>query len=274
MAQLNPPSGSDGPFRAVVLPVFTFCLHFLDFFLLTPLSSVYSGSTFESDLRCFGLEFERTKRMRIFSRTASALVPGILLALAVAASAQADIVENLGFTGTATCLYPTDCSASGNGPVVGAYSFDVTTQTVVGPWSFSTPFGLISSSDTGASASTNTTFFGNGLNNTEFQELNFTPFFFEFVNLAFPTTDPQDLGAVVTGDFATGGVYGSAGCTNIPGGFSSEPGSPASPACSVDYQVSGATTQTNVTPEPSLTVLVGIGMLALVGLRLARRRLI
>jgi hypothetical protein len=61
----------------------------------------------------------------------------------------ADMVT-LQFTGNASCVYlPELICPSPGGTVTGVFSFDPDTQTV-GSWSFSTPYGLISSADGGS----------------------------------------------------------------------------------------------------------------------------
>jgi hypothetical protein len=174
-------------------------------------------------------------------------LPGLLLAAWLTAAAKADSIENLVFTGTATCEDST-CSSFGSGPITGAYTFDVTTQTILGAWSFSTPFGVISSSASGAGAFLEGF---NGDNGSVFDEATFTPPFYDFVWLFFPAADTEQLGALATNQ-------PSEGCQNIPG----------MEACSPDYIVTGATAL--ATPEPSTWMLLGIGMLGLVGISLKK----
>ena len=75
----------------------------------------------------------------------------VLLTVCLEASAQVtpapgDQIETLVFTGTATCVAQPGvanarATCSGSAPVTGTYSLDLTTKSIVGPWSFSTPFG-------------------------------------------------------------------------------------------------------------------------------------
>ena len=181
------------------------------------------------------------------------LVRILLLTTCVAASAEADTIENLVFTGTATCVetvgqYP--CSA-GSSPITGTYSLDVTTHTIVGVWSFSTstPVGVISSSDTGASAAFSAVF---APNDPYFQivTLEGSSTFYEYVWLIFPAADTTEIGAL-----ANGQVCYSELATN---------------GCTPGYAVTGTTALATTTPEPSGGMLLGVCMLALVGLSLKK----
>lgn len=88
---------------------------------------------------------------------AMVLVLGLLLVIGPTTAKANDIVENLVFNGTATCV-SSACAAFGfsSGPLTGSYQFDVTTQMIVGPWSFSSPLGMLSSTDVGANATVST----------------------------------------------------------------------------------------------------------------------
>jgi hypothetical protein len=178
----------------------------------------------------------------------------VLLTLCLAASANADQIENLVFTGTATCENFT-CSSFGSGPLTGTYTLDVTTQSIVGAWAFSTPFGLISSTDTGATATVGTF---NGTTSAGFGEETFSPPFKEYVILSFPGESPTEIGAITLDVVA--------GCNNDP------VVTPGSAGCFVDYALSGSTALVAPTPEPSsiALMLAGIGVLVVMRKRTAK----
>src|ERR1700693_1404172 len=150
-----------------------------------------------------------------------------LLAIYTAVSTRADVIENLVFTGTATCIN-SDCNGFGSGPITGTYSLDVTTQTIVGAWSFSTPSWVLSSSRTGAIAT-------NGVRLGDINPVvaDTTPTY-EFLQLFFPIADIQEIGALPTNVYAPpypGAPAGSFSCTPFPG----------SSCCGIDYAITGAT---------------------------------
>jgi len=143
----------------------------------------------------------------------------LMLTTCLAASAIADTIENLAFTGTATCG-DGRCANFGSGPISGTYSLDATTQTIVGAWSFSTPLGLIASSDALANSSV---LFSPVFDDTiaEFYLNSFNPpVFFEYVALGFAPTDTPELGGLAVGQL----------CTNNPG----------TDSCDPDYAVTGS----------------------------------
>lgn len=174
-----------------------------------------------------------------------------LLLMAVSVKADTADIENLVFTGTATCFLAS-CAGFGSGPLTGTYSLDVDTQTIVGPWSFSTPFGTIASTDTGASAPISSVP-GTSDIGPAFQEVTTSPNFFEFVFLLFPSTNLQEIGPLATD------IHSDA-CYNLPG--------PAL-ACTAGYVVTGSTT---FAPEPSSLFLLCTGLFGMLGA--VRRKLI
>ena len=148
---------------------------------------------------------------------------------------KSDTILTLGFAGTVTCYAPT-CSSFASGPLTGTYSLDVTAQAIVGAWSFTTPFGVISSSDTGSYAKIVTSA---GYIGADFGEQTSTPPFSESVLLYYPGTDTQETGPVGP-SYACSPIAGMESCypdnivtgtatalsatiTNFPGGPNSTP---------------------------------------------------
>ncbi len=182
-----------------------------------------------------------------------------LLTVCLASSAKADTIENLLFTGAATCINAF-CSGIGSGAVTGTYTLDVTTGTI-GAWSFSTPFGVMNSADIGASYGV---FVGGGPSGNDigsgFQVYVPSPLSYTLVLLYFPAGDIQELGALDPAQLSFG-CSATPGVQNVGG------------SCNPDYTITGATTLATpvATPEPGTGVLsmVGIGLL---GLSMVRRR--
>ena len=178
-------------------------------------------------------------------RWMSCLAPSCLLAIGLSPGAKADLIENLSFTGTATCT-DSVCSSFGSGPVSGTYTLDVTAQTIVGSWSFTTPWAVISSGAVGAGANVAMRL---GDYNPGFSILNGS--LFEGIQFYFPI--PDEVGALVLNPGGFGGVLagGGDGCVNDGNAL-----------CDPDYAVSGATTllSSNV-PEPGLFGLSSIALL-------------
>jgi hypothetical protein len=180
------------------------------------------------------------------------MVLSCLLTICLAPSAKADQTENLVFTGTATCvavfIYQ-ECPVGGVGPVTGNYTLDVTSQMIVGAWSFATPYGVISSSDAGASAYVqDDQIIGADVDDTAiFQLLN--PPHLEFLQFYFPAyTELGPLESLVTN------VPLNVLCQEIPGTTSCEP----------DVIITGANALAP-TPEPGTCglMLIGVGLLGL-----------
>jgi hypothetical protein len=174
------------------------------------------------------------------------VILNLALILGLAAPANADTVESLSFTGTATCT-DSFCTSYGSGSLTGAWSLDLTTNTIVGQWSFSTPFGVLSSTAAGSSAHTISSSPAGGgvpVDGSYFQLSAGTVF--DWVALSFPTTDPQQLGAV-----STTGL--SLACVPFGTGF-----------CYPDYVITGTSILTPPSaPEPAPLGLLAIALLGL-----------
>ncbi|MFZ0332764.1 MAG: PEP-CTERM sorting domain-containing protein [Candidatus Acidiferrales bacterium] len=181
--------------------------------------------------------------MRDLSRFAKIVLPCLLLTAWLAMPAKAGTVETLDFSGTATCS-GSYCTGYGSGPVTGTYSLDTSTDTIVGSWSFSTPWGVMSSSEAGSSSGVYIRF---GDANPEFFESSGPANFIQFF---FPGSDLQEIGALATNVNSDACLFGGGGC--YP-----------------DYVITGSTTLAG-TPEPSSGVLTLIGI-GLLGLALVRR---
>jgi N-acetylneuraminic acid mutarotase len=151
-------------------------------------------------------------------------------------TAYTGTIEKVAFTGTATCgtgFKYQECSSGG--PVTGSYSLDVTRQTIVGAWSFTTPYGVISSGMTGSSASVGTQTLSNGLDVYALFQVS-TPTFFEDLALYFPAPNNDQRGVVYSPGLP---IFGSGICQNVPGY--------SSPGCEPDVALEGSTA---TTPEP------------------------
>lgn len=72
------------------------------------------------------------------------------VALAYSRPAMASDVMNFAVSGTVACGSSADCSAAVGTSVSGTFSVDTSTNDVGGGWSFTTPYGSISSSGTAA----------------------------------------------------------------------------------------------------------------------------
>ncbi len=162
------------------------------------------------------------ERMLISMRRLLGHFASCLLTLALAGSAKADVIENLIFTGTATCTDAT-CSSFGSGPITGMYSLNVTQQVIVGPWSFSTPLGVLSSSQAGSQAAIVDK---HGDVAPSFSVFTSSPFFSEFVQLSFPIANLDEVGSLDTVDTVSNDA-----CTS----------NPTLNGCDPDYHITGAT---------------------------------
>jgi uncharacterized protein (TIGR03437 family) len=160
-----------------------------------------------------------------------AMPASITISVTVTPGSQpTDTIENLEFTGTATCT-EAYCSHFGSGPLTGTYSLDVTSQTIVGAWTFSGPFGTISSSDAGATATVSVSSVIEPLFQVD------TATVLEFVKINFPSSDVQQLGTIVTGP-------GTDASINVPGGLNGKP------ACAPDYLITGSTSLVSASGPP------------------------
>jgi PEP-CTERM motif-containing protein len=197
---------------------------------------------------------------------AAMLIAGALFAMGLAPAAKADTMENLVFTGTATCESPfafQECTPGSVGPLTGTYTLDVTTQQIVGPWSFTSPFASFSSSDAGASGTVVDGVIQNGVsyNLAEFQES--TPTFLEALTLGFTGAGAlSELGAISTPVVITTNGF-SGICQNVPGNV------PA--GCEPDVNIAGSTAIA-ATPEPGTISLMLAGLLAVLRRRVALRQ--
>jgi|SRR5581483_5463996 len=175
-------------------------------------------------------------------------------------SVKADTIENLVFTGTAACQSPfefQECTPGSVGPLTGTYTLDVTTQQIIGPWSFTSPFFSHSSSDPGASAFVSDNIIQSGVSYdlANFEVLTAT--FLETLTLGFTGAgDLTELGPISTpAVITTNGFSGI--CQNVPGH------TPA--GCEPDVNIAGSTTLvTSSVPEPSSGALIEIAI-ALLG---------
>jgi streptogramin lyase len=154
----------------------------------------------------------------------------VLLTVCLEASAQVtpapgDQIETLVFTGTATCVAQPGvanarATCSGSAPVTGTYSLDLTTKSIVGPWSFSTPFGGVDGLIAAPVISSNQTtspFYGCISNSHSFGPSNVsgsinvqfgTQSVIEYpctvvqefnINFLFPGADTEETGALASG---------------------------------------------------------------------------
>jgi uncharacterized protein (TIGR03437 family) len=169
----------------------------------------------------------------MMSRT---LCVGVVLAAVLGSSvAKADTIENLVFTGTATCLsgFPhQQCTPGSSGAVSGTYTLDVTSQQIVGAWSFTSPFGSFSSTDPGASAVVNVGAMNSGVSYDIPEFFVETSTFNAVISFGFTGTMAlSELGAISTPQPVEGVVSGI--CQDIPG---TNP-----PGCEPDVSIAGST---------------------------------
>lgn len=195
----------------------------------------------------------------LFRSAECLLVLGILCFSAVPRSAKADPIDivTLSVSGSVACNPHATCGFS-TATVTGTFHVDVDTESIVGSWSFTTPYGKISSSGAGAFSEIHESpsfsldgwgFCGSLSGSTCTDTL--------FIEVA--ENDPQEGGLIFTGDFGPqGGPGPSSGCQTADLSTGS--------SCVGEYDfTSGTVTQLSATatPEPCSLLLLGTGLLSL-----------
>jgi hypothetical protein len=195
-------------------------------------------------------------KRNIASRLMVMLAAIVLCTLGMPRSASADDADvvTLSFAGTVSC------GASCTDPITGTYSFDPDTDSFVGPWSFTSALGTLSSSGSFPFAGTEASS-GQGFAGT-FQLLDFASGDLG-LQLAFDGADGFD------GSLITSALMTLTGTYSDPSMFANE-----DTGFTADI-LSGSSTVISATPEPSSILLLGLGIAGLFGLcwrkSLARR---
>lgn len=163
-----------------------------------------------------------------------------------AAADDADVVT-LNFTGTVSC------GASCTDPITGTYSFDPDTDSIIGPWSFSSALGSFSSTDAdpfvGTDTSADQSFAGN------FQLLDFASGDMA-LQLAFNGSNGFD-GTMITS------------ASVVPTG-TADPSMLANVDTGATFDILSGSTTVVATPEPSSILLLGLGIFGCAILRRKR----
>lgn len=169
-----------------------------------------------------------------------AVLAFIALLSAFSPVCKADNIENITFSGTATCI--TEACIYTVGPFTGFYTLDVTTQTVIGPWTISLPYTTISSTDADSYANVSGA-------SVEFGESNSVTL--DNATLVFSPGNLAEIGSITTG-------------SNFCAPFGITP----EPTCYTDaYLLAGTTTTpSTAAPEPSEGALLLAGILLLLGI--------
>ena len=167
--------------------------------------------------------------------TASGYAQSPVASVTYIITAPTDSIENLVFVGTAACMpgfAHQECPGGAVGPIYGTYTLDVTTQKIVGPWSFISPFASFSSTDPGARGTVSDGLMNGGISYDDAEFTEQTTSFNEVLIFGFTGVNAlAELGTIATPTPLQ--VIISGICQNVPG--SSPPG------CEPDVNITGVT---------------------------------